>query len=177
MNKLRERRRAGRRRYDLEMNIRHVEISDGAAIAEIYNYYIENSTATFETEPIDAAEMERRIREKLDAHYPFFAAEENNEVVGYAYAGPFRPRAAYRHTVEVSVYIRSDFSGRGIATSLYNELFPEIRHRGFHTIIAGISLPNEASIRLHEKFGMKQVARFKEVGFKFGKWSIPDTGK
>jgi phosphinothricin acetyltransferase len=156
------------------MNIRPVEISDAAQIAEIYNYYIETSPATFETEVISVAEMEKRIREKLEGNYPFLVAEENGEIIGYVYGAPFKPRQAYRHTIEVSVYIRNGFGGRGIATLLYESLFPEIARLGFHAIIAGISLPNEASVKLHEKFGMVQVAHFKEVGFKFGKWV--DTG-
>lgn len=156
------------------MNIRPVEPTDAAQIAEIYNYYIDTSVATFESERIDAAEMEKRISETLAGNYPFFAAEENGEVIGYAYGHQFRARSAYRHSVEVSVYIKEGFNGQGIATLLYERLFPEISRRGFHAIIAGISLPNEASVKLHEKFGMVQVAHFKEVGFKFGKWI--DTG-
>jgi phosphinothricin acetyltransferase len=156
------------------MNIRPIEATDAAQIAEIYNYYIDTSVATFENERIDAAEMEKRISETLAGNYPFFTAEENGEVTGYAYGHQFRARSAYRHSVEVSVYIKDGFNGKGIATLLYERLFPEISRRGFHTIIAGISLPNEASVKLHEKFGMVQVAHFREVGFKFGKWI--DTG-
>jgi phosphinothricin acetyltransferase len=156
------------------MIIRTVKFSDAAQIAAIYNYYIETSSATFETEPVDSAEMEKRIRETLAGNYPFFVAEEIGEVVGYAYGHQFRARVAYRHSIEISVYIKNGCGGKGIATSLYETLFPEIARRGFHAVIAGISLPNEASVRLHEKFGMAQVAHFKEVGFKFGEWI--DTG-
>jgi L-amino acid N-acyltransferase YncA len=160
------------------MNIRPVEISDAAQIKEIYNHYIKTSPATFETEPIGTAEMEKRIREKLEGNYPFLVAAEvtaeNEEITGYAYAAQFKPRAAYRHTVEISVYIKDGFNSKGIATLLYERLFHEISRLGFHAVIAGISLPNEPSVKLHEKFGMKQVAQFKEVGFKFGKWV--DTG-
>jgi len=156
------------------MNIRPVEFSDAPQIAEIYNYYIKNSLATFELETIDGAEMENRIRETLGGNYPYFVAEENEEILGYAYGHQFRARIAYRHSAEISVYIKDGFGGKGIATLLYEQLFPELNQRGFHAVIAGISLPNEASIRLHEKFGMVKIAHFKEVGFKFGKWI--DTG-
>jgi phosphinothricin acetyltransferase len=156
------------------MNIRPVEFSDASQIAELYNHYIETSIATFELEQIDAAEMEKRIRETLAGNYPYLIAEENGEILGYAYGHQFRARVAYRHTVEVSVYIKKGFHGRGIATELYKALFPEIGRRDFHAVIAGISLPNEASVKLHEKFGMTKIAHFKEVGFKFGKWI--DTG-
>ncbi len=156
------------------MNIRSVVLADAAMIAEIYNYYIETSIATFELEQIDAAEMEKRIRETLSGNYPYFVAEENGEILGYAYGHQFRARIAYRHSVEISVYIKNGFGGKGIATLLYERLFAELTRRDFHAVIAGISLPNEASVKLHEKFWMVKVAHFKEVGFKFGEWI--DTG-
>ena len=156
------------------MNIRPIELTDAQQIAEIYNHYIGTSAATFEIEAIEAAEMERRISEKLAGNYPFFVAEEYGAIAGYAHGSQFKARRAYENTVEVSVYINDGSHGRGIATLLYKALFPEITRRGFHTAIAGVSLPNEASVKLHEKFGMVQVAHFKEVGFKFDRWI--DTG-
>lgn len=156
------------------MNIRPVEPTDAAQIAEIYDHYIKTSVATFETESVDAAQMEKRIGETLAGNYPFLVAEEADGICGYAYGHQFRARAAYRHSVEISVYIKEGFGGKGIASLLYERLFQEISAGDFHAVIAGISLPNEASVRLHEKFGMTQVAHFKEVGFKFDKWI--DTG-
>lgn len=156
------------------MLIRTVEISDAVQIAEIYNYYIVNSTATFETEPVDAAEIGRRIGEVMDVGYPYLIAEDEGRITGYAYGHQFRARSAYRRTIEVSVYIKDGLGGRGIATLLYKELFGEIAKRDFHAVIAGISLPNDASVRLHERFGMKKAAHLEEVGFKFEKWI--DTG-
>ena len=152
------------------MNIREVTLEDAAQIAEIYNYYIETSHATFELETIDDAEMKNRIRDILEKNYPFFVGEENGEIVGCAFAHQFKARRAYRHSVEVSVYLKNGFEGKGVGSALYQKLFSEISERNFHTIIAGISLPNDASIRLHEKFGFEKVAHFKEVGFKFGRW-------
>lgn len=152
------------------MNIREATLEDAAQIAEIYNYYIETSHATFELETIDAAEMANRISETFQKNYPFFVCEENAEIVGYAYGRYFRPRRAYMYSIEVSVYIRSGADGKGVGTLLYERLFSEISQQNFHAIIAGISLPNDASIRLHEKFGFEKVAHFREVGFKFGRW-------
>ena len=152
------------------MNIRTATLADAAQIVEIYNYYIETSHATFELETIDAAEMENRLRETFQKNYPFYVCEINGEIVGYAYGRYFRPRRAYLHSIEVSVYIKNGFEGKSIGTLLYQKLIPEILEKGFHAVIAGVSLPNEASIRLHEKFGFEKVAHFREVGFKFGRW-------
>lgn len=152
------------------MIIRKPKPGDASAIADIYNHYILTSHATFEIDEIDGVEMQRRIGESAAANYPFFVAVEASEVIGYAYGRRYRPRAAYEHSIEISVYIRNGHEGRGVAGKLYDQLFPEIRQRGFHAIIAGISLPNDASVRLHERFGMTKVAHFREVGLKFDRW-------
>lgn len=152
------------------MNIRTAALEDAAEIAEIYNYYIANSHATFETEPIYRGEMENRMSDGFGKNYPFLVCEDEGRIVGYAYGRMFRPRRAYLHSIEISVYIKNEFGGKGIGTLLYQKLFPEILERDFHAVIAGISLPNEASIRLHEKFGMEKVAHFREVGYKFDRW-------
>ena len=152
------------------MDIRTATLQDAAAIAEIYNYYVRTSHATFEIEPVDAAEMRDRIEGILEQNYPFFVGEENGEIIGCAFAHQFKARRAYRHSVEVSVYLKNGFEGNGVGSALYQKLFSEISQRDFHAVIAGISLPNDASIRLHEKFGFEKVAHFKEVGFKFGRW-------
>lgn len=152
------------------MKIRTAVLTDAAQIAEIYNYYIKTSHATFELDAIDSAEMKNRIGETFQKNYPFLVCEENGEIAGYAYGRMFRPRRAYLHSIEVSVYIKNGAEGKGIGTSLYQKLFPEILNKDFHAIIAGISLPNDASVKLHEKFGFEKVAHFREVGFKFGRW-------
>jgi len=152
------------------MNIRKATFADAAQIAEIYNYYIKTSHATFELETIDAAEMQNRIGETFQKNYPFFVCVENAEIIGYAYGRYFRPRRAYMHSIEVSVYIKNGAEGKGVGTRLYEKLFADILQKDFHAIIAGISLPNDASIKLHEKFGFEKVAHFREVGFKFGRW-------
>lgn len=150
------------------MQIRKADAADADGIAEIYNYYIENSHATFETASIDGGEMKRRIEETLSAGYPFIVCLIDGNIVGYTYSRRYRPRDAYRHSVEISVYVRPGFEGRSIGKRLYAELLPELSE--FHAVIAGISLPNEASIKLHERSGFQKVAHFKEVGYKFGRW-------
>jgi phosphinothricin acetyltransferase len=152
------------------MNIRPVNLADAAQIAKIYNHYILTSHCTFEISPIEADDMSARISELLDHDFPYFVSELSGEVLGYAYGHPFRPRAAYRHSIEVSVYLKKGKKGQGIGSALYSKLLDEIAEQDFHAVIAGIALPNQPSIRLHEKFGFEKVAHFREVGFKFGKW-------
>ncbi len=152
------------------MEIRHVNINDAPQIAEIYNHYIATSHATFEIDTVDTIEIEKRIDKFRVAGYPYLVCEDNGEIAGYAYGHQFRPRPAYRHSIEVSVYIKPGHERKAIGTRLYESLFSEINKGDFHTIIAGISLPNEASVKLHEKFGFKKVAHFREVGRKFDRW-------
>ena len=151
------------------MKIRTANLEDAAAIAAIYNFYVESSHSTFETEMVNEMEMRRRISEILE-NYPFLVGEENGEIIGYAYASRYKARAGYRHSVEVSVYIKNGINGKGIGTILYENLFAELKTKPIHAIVAGISLPNDASIRLHEKFGFEKVAHFREIGFKQGRW-------
>lgn len=149
--------------------IRDVLLSDSNQIADIYNYYILNSTVTFEEEIIDSSEMSDRIR-KIIPTLPWIIFEENEHILGYAYATPWRARSAYRFSVEISVYVRNNYHKKGIGSILYANLIAQLKSLGAHAIIGGITLPNEASIKLHEKMGFKKVAEFEEVGFKFGKW-------
>jgi phosphinothricin acetyltransferase len=151
------------------MLIRDVRLNDAQQLADIYNYYIENSHATFELEPVTAQEMKNRIQESLP-RYPFIVIEDAGAIAGYAYGRQFRARPAYSTTVEVSVYLRYGMTGKGLGRRLYTRLLDEIRKRRFHTVISGISLPNDASVRLHEAFGFRKVAHFSEVGFKLGRW-------
>lgn len=152
------------------MNIRQVEPADAPAIADIYNHYVATSPSTFELEPIDASQMLIRINESLTGEHPFLVALDNQEIIGYAYGHQFKARAAYAGSLETSIYILHGRQLRGIGTQLYEKLFNGIRAGRFHTVIAGISLPNDPSIRLHEKFGFVKVGHLKEVGWKFGQW-------
>lgn len=149
--------------------IRSVVPADAGAIADIYNSYITGTVITFEEEPLSASDMERRIAETT-ARFPWFVAETDGVVVGYACASPFRPRASYRFTAEVSVYLDPECTGRGLGTVLFERLLPALKETGLHTATAGITLPNPASVALHEMFGFEKSAHLKEVGFKFGRW-------
>lgn len=153
------------------MNIREVALEDALGVSQIYNHYIQTSHSTFEVEPVSAPEMEDRIHDLADLAYPFFVAELDDRIVGYAYGHQFRTRAAYCHSIEVSVYVRDGIGGTGIGSALYEVLIPTVfDNNNVHTAIAGISLPNDTSVRLHEKFGFEKVAHFVEVGLKFGRW-------
>ena len=149
--------------------IRPVNIEDAQEIAEIYNNYVLNSCVTFEELKVSAVEMRGRIQ-ATNSKFPWLVFEKDNEILGYAYASAWKPRSAYKHTVESTVYLKKEATKNGIGSLLYKELIGQLTDLGFHAVIGGISLPNDASIALHEKFGFKKIAQFKEVGFKFKKW-------
>ncbi len=151
------------------MNIRKATMEDAGQIAEIYNFYIQNTHHTFETEPVDSDEMRKRIGETIES-YPFLVCEENSEIWAYAFAARYKSRCAYKSSAEVSVYVKNNLRQKGIGKILYEKLFEELSKTDVHAIIAGIALPNEESIKLHERFGFEKVAHFREVGFKFGRW-------
>jgi phosphinothricin acetyltransferase len=150
--------------------IRNAQPNDAAPIAEIYNHYVLNTTITFEEQPVTAPQMAERMAEVQAAGLPWLVAEREGQVLGYAYASKWKARSAYRHSVECSVYLDRQAVGGGVGSSLYEALFAELKSRGLHVVIGGIALPNEGSIALHEKFGLRKVAQFEEVGFKFGRW-------
>lgn len=151
------------------MDIRNAKTEDAAQVAEIYNHYITNTHHTFETEPLEPADMEARILE-VSHTYPFLVAEQDGEIVGYAFASQFKLRQAYEHSAEVSIYVKNEAKQKGIGTRLYDRLFDELEDTLTHAIIAGIALPNDASIAFHEKLGFRKVAHFQEVGYKLGRW-------
>lgn len=151
------------------MNIRKVELADAEQIAEIYNYYIQNTHQTFETDPLSGDEMRRRIVDIIEK-YPYFVAELDGEVCGYAHATQFKMRTAYAYAVELSIYVKNAAKQKGIGTHLYNRLFDELAETDAHAIIAGIALPNDPSVRFHERLGFSKVAHFREVGYKLGRW-------
>lgn len=145
---------------------------DATAIAGIYNHYITKTTVTFEEEPVTAMEIARRVEKIQSASLPWLIAETgaHRRLVGYAFAAPWKDRFAYRFSVEISIYLVPEHQGRGIGSQLYSHVIQVLQDRGIHTIIGGIALPNKASVALHEKFGLRKVAQFKEVGFKFNRW-------
>ena len=149
--------------------IRPLHINDTQALLDIYNYYILNTTVTFDIE----AQSLKPFLDKLNhikAEYPFIVYEENNEILGYAYGSRFRPRPAYNYVVESTVYVKHSAHGKQIGTKLYAELLKQLKETNLHTVLGVLTIPNAASIKLHEKFGFEQVANLKEVGFKFGEW-------
>jgi phosphinothricin acetyltransferase len=151
--------------------IRSVKHSDASRLVDIYNYYIANSTATFETEPVSSEQMISRIKNIEENLLPWLVTEDKNgNILGYAYASKWKERNAYKHSVEITVYLDHNIPAQGLGTQLYTALFGNLKNLDIHAAMAGISLPNEASIALHEKFAMHKVAHFQEVGKKFGKW-------
>lgn len=142
---------------------------DAAAVAAIYAPAVLSSIASFEETPPDEPEMAERIRSTL-TRTPWLVAVEGGEVVGYAYAGRHLERPGYRWSVNVSVYLAPDARGRGIGRALYDELLAILRRQRFVNAYAGIALPNPASVALHEAIGMRRVALYRRVGFKFGAW-------
>ena len=155
--------------------IRKIKTSDAKAICSIYNYYIQNTIITFEEEPVSENEMINRI---TSATLPWLVFEDGGNILGYAFASEWKSRCAYKYSVECSVYLDTNCKGRGVGTQLYKELLNQLKELKYHTIIAGIALPNEVSVKFHEKLGFEKVAHFKEVGFKFdefidvGYWEI-----
>ncbi|NUU00892.1 arsinothricin resistance N-acetyltransferase ArsN1 family B [Herbaspirillum robiniae] len=149
--------------------IRAATAADAAAICGIYNHYVEHTTVSFETEAIPVAAMAARIAE-VQAQFPWLVYEEGGQVLGYAYASKWKPRAAYAQSVESSVYLHRDAAGRGIGKQLYARLFAQLRPLGVHLVIGGIAQPNDASVALHERMGFVKVGQFNEVGRKFGRW-------
>ncbi|HYG96573.1 MAG TPA: GNAT family N-acetyltransferase [Solirubrobacterales bacterium] len=142
---------------------------DAAACAAIYAPYVEGSAVSFDERPPDPDEMAARV-ERYAASHAWLVAEREGEVVGYAYAYPFQQRPAYRWTVGVSVYVADGEHGRGVGRALYANLFDRLRERGFRMAHAGITLPNAASVRLHESLGFQQVGVNREIGWKDGSW-------
>lgn len=149
--------------------IRPATSADSPVICEIYNHYVLNSVITFEERPVDPAEMERRIAD-IGKKYPWLVWEDNGRVAGYAYASQWKVRSAYLHTVESSIYLDPECTGRGIGKPLYAALMTELSKSDIHAVIGGVALPNDVSIKLHESLGFIKIGQFQEVGWKFGRW-------
>lgn len=150
--------------------IRSADFTDDAGLARIYNHYVSASTVTFEEVPLGPEDMRARIAGAADARLPFLVAETGGELLGFAQAGRWKGRCAYRFSAETSVYVDPRFWRRGIGLELYTRLIALLQGAGMHAAIGGIALPNEPSVALHDRLGFRQVARFREVGFKFGRW-------
>src|ERR1700704_6679913 len=151
--------------------IRPAAAADLPAITEIYQHAVLYGTATFELIPPDLVEMTRRFAVLMDGGFPYFVAALDGRVVGYAYAGAYRPRPAYRFTVENSVYLQPDIHRRGIGRQLLQRLIAESEARGYRQMIAVIGdSANAGSIGVHSKCGFAMIGTHPNVGFKFGRW-------
>jgi len=154
--------------------IRPVKQQDAQALADIYNHYVKNTVITFEEDCINNNEMIKRIEKITNLDLPWLVIEENDVLLGYAYATPWKARSAYRFSVEATVYLTPKEQGKGLGTDLYQALISELKQKSIHSVLGGITLPNPASVALHEKLGMTKVAHFHQVGRKFDQWL--DTG-
>jgi phosphinothricin acetyltransferase len=150
------------------VHVRSADIADAAACAGVYAPYVQRSVASFETVPPDGAEMARRML--ASPRLPWLVATRDDAVVGYAYASHHRARAAYRWSVDVSVYVAEGQRGRGIGRLLYGSLLTEVQSLGYVRAFAGITLPNDASVGLHEAMSFVLVGVYTSVGFKHGSW-------
>jgi len=150
--------------------IREAREADLPALLAIYNHVILHTTAVYTYEPQTMEARKAWYAEKLRSGYPVFVAEEEGIVVGFSSYGPFRAWPAYKYTIENSVYVTEEQRGKGIGRLLIQPLIDSAREKGYHAIIAGIDAANNASIRLHASFEFEEVAHFRQVGFKFGRW-------
>ena len=153
------------------LEIRPTIAADLPAITEIYDHAVRHGTATFELIPPDLAEMTRRFGALMDGGYPYLVAVFDGRVVGYAYAGAYRPRPAYRFTVENSVYLQPAIHRRGIGLQLLQRLIAESEARGYRQMIAVIGdSANAGSVGVHTRCGFQMIGTHPHVGFKFGRW-------
>ena len=150
--------------------VRPATPTDADAVAKIYNHYITETIITFEVDEISPAEMARRIDQVQSDSFPWLVAQQSDRVVGYAYASQWHSRAAYRFAAESTVYLAPDHVHLGLGSRLYERVIELLRTMNIRTVIGGIALPNDSSVALHEKFGFRKAAHYREVGFKFDRW-------
>jgi phosphinothricin acetyltransferase len=153
-----------------EVGIRMAGIGDAEAIAAIYRPYVTDAVTSFEVAPPSAAEMARRIESVLALAPWLVSVDAKGDPIGYAYASRHAERAAYQWSVDAAVYVRAGHHRRGVGRALYHSLFPLLRLQGFYVAHAGITLPNESSVGLHESFGFRPIGVYPAVGWKFGAW-------
>ncbi len=152
------------------ITVRHATEADLPQILDIYNEIIANTTAVYYYEPHTLEMRKAWFRERMEAGFPVFVAEEEGVILGMSTIGPFRVPTAYKYSVENTVHVAAKARGRGVGKMLMPPLIEAAKQLGMHTIIAGIDASNEVSLRLHTGFGFEEVAHFKEVGFKFDRW-------
>lgn len=152
------------------VTLRDATAADLPEILEIYNDVILTTTAVYSEKPHTLEMRQTWFNERKQAGFPVIAAVQDNKIAGFATYGHFRVWPCYRYTVEHSVYVHRDSRGKGISKLLLNEVVDHARKAGMHAMIAGVDSENDVSLKLHLQFGFEQVARFKEVGFKFDRW-------
>jgi phosphinothricin acetyltransferase len=150
------------------MIIRGSRLDDAGQIAAIYEPFVAESVITFETDPPDATEIGRRMSSR--PLLPWLVADDDGTLAGYAYCSPYRARAAYRWVLECTVYVRSGLHRQGVGRRLYDALFAQARELGYLAVHAGITLPNAASVGIHESLGFEPIGVHPNVGYKFGSW-------
>lgn len=151
------------------LSIRTATVEDLPAVNDIYNHYVLHSTCTYQTEPSTPEERAEWFAQHGPAH-PVIVAEDAGEVIGWGSLSRVHTREAYRFTVEDSIYVRHDYRGRGAGSALLAELIERARALGHHAVVGLIDAEQEASIRLHRRFGFAEVGRLRQVGYKFGRW-------
>jgi L-amino acid N-acyltransferase YncA len=152
------------------MEIRHADPArDAAACAAIYAPFVADTAVSFEDQPPSASEFAGRI-ERLGRTHAFLVAQDGLAVAGFAYAGAHRERAGYRWAADVSVYVHERCRGQGVGRALYTALFALLSEQGIKVVCAGITLPNPASVALHESFGMRRLGTYEAIGWKAGAW-------
>lgn len=149
--------------------LRSAKLDDAEAMLEIYTPYVTETAVSFEIEVPTLREFRSRMIER-EGKFPWLVYEKSGEVLGYAYAGPFKDRKAYEWSVEATIYVKRGLQRTGIGKALYGELLKISKAQGVLNVIGGITLPNEGSVGLHESFGFLPVAIFKDAGFKLGRW-------
>ena len=152
-----------------ELCVRPATSDDAADIARIYNHYVRETVVTFEEREVAGVDMADRLDAVRAHRLPWLVALHAGTLVGYAYAGLWKPRSGYRHSVESTIYLDQAHRGAGLGKRLYERLLAALPE-GVHAVIGGIALPNAASVALHERLGFIKVAHFHEVGFKFQRW-------
>jgi phosphinothricin acetyltransferase len=152
-----------------DLRIRDAVSADSEALLAIYRPFVVETAVSFELVPPSAAEFEQRVV-SAQSKWAWIVAERGGQILGYAYGSSFRSRAAYQWSVETSAYVRRGHHGQGVGKALYERQLPILADKGYCTAYAGITLPNAASVRLHQSLGFGEVGVFRRAGWKFGKW-------
>ncbi len=149
--------------------IRRYQPKDLQSIINILNYYVKNDACIFQMEPYSFAEIENKFKNILPT-YPIYVEEQDSKIIGFAYGGRWRDKPAYAKSVETTIYVHPNYKSAGIGEPLYRKLINTLTQMDFHLLVAGMTMPNPGSQRLHEKLGFEKVGEFKDAGMKFGQW-------